>query len=64
MKRPAFPLVGRDIVAAGIPEGPAVGTLLRDIRQWWMDGGCQADRSACMAELARRADLTKISDTR
>ena len=64
MKRPVFPLVGREIVAAGIPGGPAVGTLLRDIRQWWMDGGCQADRSACMAELARRADLTKISDTR
>lgn len=64
MSAPIFPLEGRDVVAVGIPPGPAVGTLLRDVRQWWLDGGCLADRNACVTELARRADLTKMKDKR
>lgn len=54
MQRPVFPLEGRDVLALGEPEGPRVGMLLRAVRQWWMDGGCVADRQACLAELARR----------
>jgi poly(A) polymerase len=55
MKRPVFPLIGRDVVALGVPQGPQVGDLLRRVRQWWLDGGCVADVTACRAELARRA---------
>ena len=55
MSRPVFPLVGRDVVACGVAPGPRVGTLLRDLRRWWLDGGCTADRAACRAELARRS---------
>lgn len=51
---PVFPLEGRDVVACGVPPGPHVGALLRDLRQWWLDGGCVADAAACRAELARR----------
>ena len=58
--RPVFPVVGRDVVARGIPSGPRVGALLRDVRQWWMDGGCVADRAACLAELARMANLPNM----
>jgi poly(A) polymerase len=54
MPQPAFPLEGRDVLALGIAPGPRVGDLLREIRQWWMDGGCVADWTACEAELARR----------
>lgn len=54
MPVPVFPLAGRDLAAAGVPAGPAMGTLLRDLRSWWLDGGCQADAGACRAELARR----------
>jgi poly(A) polymerase len=64
MARPVFPLEGRDVVAAGIPAGPRVGALLRDVRRWWMDGGCVADRAACLAELARTADLPNMSAKR
>lgn len=52
MPRPVFPLRGRDL--AGLAEGPAMGALLRDLRQWWLDGGCVADAAACRAELRRR----------
>ena len=55
MPRPVFPLEGRDVLALGLPPGPRVGALLRDVRAWWLHGGCVADASACRAELARRA---------
>ena len=64
MKRPVFPLEGRDAVALGVPPGPSVGALLREVRQWWMDGGCVAKRMACMTELAQKADLPKITANR
>lgn len=64
LTRPVFPLEGRDVVAQGVPAGPAVGALLRDLRQWWMDGGCVASRMACMTELARRAELTNMGGKR
>lgn len=53
LPRPVFPLEGRDALALGVAPGPAVGALLRRVRDWWMDGGCVADRRACRAELAR-----------
>jgi poly(A) polymerase len=34
--RPRFPLTGRDVMAAGIPEGPLVGKVLSDIEEWWI----------------------------
>jgi poly(A) polymerase/tRNA nucleotidyltransferase (CCA-adding enzyme) len=52
--RPVFPLEGRDVLALGEPEGPRVGAMLRAVRQWWLDGGCVADKEACRAELVRR----------
>jgi poly(A) polymerase len=54
MPQPAFPLEGRDVLALGVAPGPRVGNLLREVRQWWMDGGCVADWTVCEAELARR----------
>ncbi len=64
MARPVFPLEGRDVLTVGVPPGPLVGALLRDVRRWWLDGGCVADRAACLAELARTADLPNMSGQR
>jgi poly(A) polymerase/tRNA nucleotidyltransferase (CCA-adding enzyme) len=54
LPRPVFPVEGRDVLALGEPEGPRVGALLREVRHWWLDGGCTASRAACLAELAQR----------
>jgi poly(A) polymerase len=54
MAVPVFPLAGRDLVASGVAAGPAMGEMLRALRQWWLDGGCRAGAAACRAELARR----------
>ena len=55
MPQPVFPLEGRDVLALGLPPGPHVGALLRAVRDWWLQGGCRADATACRAELARQA---------
>ena len=49
-----FPLRGRDLEALGIGGGRAMGELLREIEAWWLAGGAQADREACLAEARRR----------
>jgi poly(A) polymerase/tRNA nucleotidyltransferase (CCA-adding enzyme) len=53
LPRPRFPLEGRDVLALGVPEGPRVGSLLRAVRLWWLDGGCLAGPKALRAELER-----------
>jgi poly(A) polymerase len=45
---PGFPLQGRDLVAAGMAPGAAMGEMLAAVRAWWWDGGCIADRAACL----------------
>ncbi len=49
-----FPLHGRDLEALGLGAGPAMGALLREVQTWWLAGGAEADRSACLAEARRR----------
>ncbi len=51
--RPVFPLEGRDVLAAGLAPGPAVGGALRAVREWWLAGGCVAGRAECLARLGR-----------
>lgn len=36
-QRPRFPLTGRDVMNAGVPEGPLVGRILEDVEEWWID---------------------------
>lgn len=43
-----FPLKGRDLVERGIEPGPQVGKLLNSIYQWWLKGGCKADKEQCL----------------
>lgn len=49
-----FPLSGRDLHAAGLADGPALGRRLEDLRAWWARQEPPPDRAACLAELARR----------
>ncbi len=53
MPIPEFPLAGRDALALGAPPGPAIGEALRQVRAWWLAGGCTASAEQCRAELAR-----------
>jgi poly(A) polymerase len=51
--RPELPLKGRDVSALGVPAGPEIGRLLKDLEDWWIAGDFAADREQCLAELRR-----------
>ena len=36
-ERPKFPLSGREVMLAGVPEGPMVGQILEEVEDWWID---------------------------
>jgi tRNA nucleotidyltransferase/poly(A) polymerase len=52
---PKFPLSGADLVALGVPAGPKMGNLLRDLEEAWIDAGFSPDR----AGLLERAESLK-----
>lgn len=56
MEVPVFPIQGRDLLALGLAPGPAVGRLLHQVRGWWIAGGAEAGREACLAEATRRME--------
>jgi poly(A) polymerase len=45
-ERPRFPLTGREAMAAGVPEGPAVGRILAAVEAWWLDEDFAPDKAA------------------
>jgi poly(A) polymerase len=50
-QRPRFALTGRDVMEAGVPEGPEVGRILTEVEDWWLDGDFAADEGACRDRL-------------
>jgi poly(A) polymerase len=57
-QRPRFPLSGRDVMLAGVPEGPEVGRVLAALQDWWVQGDFAADESALrdrLEEMIRQA---------
>jgi len=47
----AFPLSGRDALAAGMAEGPVIGRLLDAVEDWWAAQDFRPGRKACLARL-------------
>lgn len=52
---PVFPLRGADVLALGVPPGPRVGHLLRQLETWWIDTGFKTDSQALRRQLAHFA---------
>ncbi len=40
---PKFPLSGRDVIAAGVAEGPLVGRILEEVEDWWIESDFTGD---------------------
>lgn len=53
-QEPRLPISGRDLIALGVPMGPAVSRLLLQVENDWIDAGFPADRDAVL-DLARQA---------
>ena len=48
---PTFPIGGADAIGAGIPRGPAIGTALTALEQWWIGEDFRPDRKALLRRL-------------
>jgi len=42
-QRPVFPLSGRDVMNAGVAQGPLVGRILGEVEQWWIESDFTQD---------------------
>ena len=50
-RAPRFPLGGEDVLALGVPAGPRVGAILRQLEDWWIAGTFAADECALRERL-------------
>jgi poly(A) polymerase len=48
---PALPLTGAEVMAAGVPEGPLVGAVLREVEAWWIDNDFIDDKLSLVERL-------------
>ncbi len=53
-RKPVFPLKGKDLLAAGMKAGPAVGKRLKALEEAWVEGGFVGDKQALLDRLAEQ----------
>ncbi len=49
--RPRLDLSGDEIVAAGVPPGPKVGAVMREVEAWWIDADFPDDKLSIVERL-------------
>ncbi len=49
--RPVLPLSGREVEAAGVPQGPMVGKVLAEVEAWWVDHDFPDDKLSVIERL-------------
>ena len=54
-ERPRFPLTGRDVMAAGVPEGALVGKVLAELESEWLESDFTLEEAALREKLAALA---------
>jgi poly(A) polymerase len=58
-ERPRFVLTGRDVMQAGIPQGPDVGRVLAEVENWWVEGDFAASESKLRDRLKMAVDRAR-----
>lgn len=48
---PKLPLSGDEVMAAGVPRGPKVGLVLREVEEWWIDADFPDDKLSVIERL-------------
>jgi poly(A) polymerase len=49
--RPTLPLDGEEVMAAGVPRGPLVGEVMREVEDWWIENDFIDDRLSIVERL-------------
>jgi poly(A) polymerase len=50
-KPPKLPLSGDEVMAAGVPAGPKVGKVMREVEAWWIDADFPDDKLSVIERL-------------
>ena len=48
---PKLPLTGDEVMAAGVPAGPKVGLIMREVEDWWIDADFPDDKLSVIERL-------------
>ena len=48
---PTLPLSGDEVAAAGVPRGPQIGAVLREVEAWWIDQDFPNDKLSVVERL-------------
>ncbi|MGH2356116.1 MAG: CCA tRNA nucleotidyltransferase [Chloroflexota bacterium] len=56
----SLPITGHDVIAMGVPAGPAVGEILAKVEDWWLERDFRPGRAACLNQA--RALLSDVGD--
>lgn len=48
---PTLPLTGEEVMAAGVPKGPLVGEVLREVESWWVENDFIEDKLSIVERL-------------
>ncbi|HEY8616678.1 CCA tRNA nucleotidyltransferase [Phenylobacterium sp.] len=48
---PAFPITGDEVLKSGVPKGPLVGEVLREVEDWWVDHDFLDDKMSAIEKL-------------
>lgn len=48
---PTFDITGEDVMKAGVPKGPLVGAVLREVEEWWIDHDFLDDKLSAVEKL-------------
>lgn len=62
MPVPVFPLRGQDALDLGHRPDARIGMAMKQVRGWWIEGGCVADRAECLARLAAVLEESGAAD--
>lgn len=49
--RPELPLSGQEVMNAGVPKGPLVGQVMREVEDWWIDNDFIGDKLSVIEKL-------------
>lgn len=49
--RPTLPLNGDEVASAGVPRGPLIGKVLREVEAWWVDQDFPDDKLSVVERL-------------
>jgi len=48
---PKMPLSGHQVQLAGVPDGPLIGQVMREVEEWWIDSGFVMDEMSIIERL-------------